>query len=228
MTIQEKNPKIGFIDDLCWLLEVMAYKPFTRRGVIIIKGDRRIKRGMWIYYSKTNEIFYVDAVQNSISIDDKQTDRLTTLQVSRGMVLGFTEKVGVSDKFLPEEFRVGEYIVDKQDQGALIGNMTERVFASYFNLIDLDFLRESLKRNLIEITNNYTLSKQIAGEDHWESTESIVNEGVFNFFRKGLQFGYSFESREDTEDVSNNDNSISIIKDINNQTPLVKIDGRNK
>lgn len=71
--------------DLDWLIETNCYLPFTRTGNIIIKGDRRIKRGINIRYMPTGEIFYVDGV-NNVSMFDSAVQRTTTLTVSRGMV----------------------------------------------------------------------------------------------------------------------------------------------
>lgn len=87
----KKSPKYTYIKDLLWLIETMSYLPFTRKGKIIIRGDRRIKRGRWIYYQKTNEIFYVDSVTNTASINNMEIERLTVLNVSRGMVLNFLD-----------------------------------------------------------------------------------------------------------------------------------------
>lgn len=72
-------------EDMDWLIETHAYLPFTRKGNITIKGDRRIKRGMNIRYFPTGEVFHVDAVSNMGAFGEK-SDRATVLQVSRGMV----------------------------------------------------------------------------------------------------------------------------------------------
>ena len=86
----KKSPKYTYIKDLLWLVETMAYLPFTRKGQIIIRGDRRIKRGKWVYYKKTNEMFYVNSVSNSAVINsDGTVDRTTILNVSRGMIKDF-------------------------------------------------------------------------------------------------------------------------------------------
>lgn len=71
--------------DLDWLIETNAYLPFVRDGVITIKPDRRIKRGMNIRYFPTGEIFHVDGVSHSRSTSN-QISGSTTLHVSRGMV----------------------------------------------------------------------------------------------------------------------------------------------
>jgi len=73
------------VNDLKFLIDCNAYVPFTRSGTITINGDRRIKRGTWIEFELTDEIFYVDAVSNNFSISTSSIDRVTTLSVSRGM-----------------------------------------------------------------------------------------------------------------------------------------------
>lgn len=78
-------------EDLDWLIETHAYLPFTRKGSITTKGDRRIKRGMNIRYFPTGEIFHVDNVVNVGTFGDT-SERYTTYQVSRGMVEEHLEK----------------------------------------------------------------------------------------------------------------------------------------
>src|SRR5690606_633574 len=68
-------------EDLAYLVESNAYLPFTRMGTITIKGERRIKRGTWIRYKPTNEIFYVESVTQGFAINGKSVERITTLQV---------------------------------------------------------------------------------------------------------------------------------------------------
>lgn len=74
------------IQDLSYLIESNALLPFTRKGMITIKGDRRIKRGMNIRYTPTGELFYVQSVSNSASFEENSNDRITTLSVTRGIV----------------------------------------------------------------------------------------------------------------------------------------------
>jgi hypothetical protein len=71
--------------DLQYLIQSNAYLPFTRRGTITMCGDRTIKRGNFIYYKPTDEVFHVDSVSNFAVIDGEINERITTLQVSRGM-----------------------------------------------------------------------------------------------------------------------------------------------
>ena len=81
-----KSTKYTMIKDLIWIIQIMAYLPFTRKGQIVLRGDRRIKRGSWIRYKKTGELFYVNEVSNSAQITNAGIERLTTLSVSRGML----------------------------------------------------------------------------------------------------------------------------------------------
>lgn len=86
----KKLPTAYFIKqgtyDLQYMIETHVHLPFTRQGTITINGDRRIKKGTFIRYKGTEEIYYVDAVANNFTIDMGNIDRVTTLQVSRGMV----------------------------------------------------------------------------------------------------------------------------------------------
>lgn len=71
--------------DFRYLIESNAYSPFTRKGTITLaNGDRRIKRGMLIYYT-TGEVFYVDSVTNTYEIRMGEVTRNTVLSVSHGM-----------------------------------------------------------------------------------------------------------------------------------------------
>jgi hypothetical protein len=47
---------------------------------------------MCVYLSSTDELFHVDSVSNSYNVSAGTTDRITTLQVSRGIVLRHAEK----------------------------------------------------------------------------------------------------------------------------------------
>lgn len=74
------------VADLLYAVETTAYLPFTRRGTIVLnRGDRRIKKGMWIRYIPTDELFYVDSVSQSLSVDEGSISRTTIINVSRGL-----------------------------------------------------------------------------------------------------------------------------------------------
>ncbi len=79
--------------DLAYIIESNAYLPFTRKGTIKIRPDRRIKRGIVIKHEGTDELYHVDAVANSFDIQEGSTNRFTQLTVSRGMVEDFARGI---------------------------------------------------------------------------------------------------------------------------------------
>jgi hypothetical protein len=72
------------VRDLKYLVESNAYNAFTRRGTIVLMGDRRIKRGTLILHT-SGELFYVDSVVNNYEVGSNGVSRTTTLNVSKGM-----------------------------------------------------------------------------------------------------------------------------------------------
>lgn len=73
--------------DLQYIVQSHQYLPFTRTGTITLIGNRTIKRGLFIFYKPTQEVFYVDSVTNTRTAGNGpgQNTRTTTLSVSRGM-----------------------------------------------------------------------------------------------------------------------------------------------
>lgn len=202
LTSGAKSPKYVFIDDLIWLIKVMAYKPFTRKGTITIRGDRRIKRGMWIWYKKTNEIFYVDSVANSAQIQGNgDVDRFTTLNVSRGMIKDFIDSSKEYVEKGNSSENAGFYDYTKKKDSKYIYK-SKTYSPSYFNLIAVEYLRESLINNLIEVDKAYSLERFVGnkGETDYKGTESVVVKGVFDFFMKGSQFITSNDFNQSDED----------------------------
>ena len=93
--------------DLKYLIESTIYLPFTRQGTITLYGDRRIKRGSWIYFVPTRELFYVDAVSNTFKSIGDSIQRTTVLQVSRGVMVNNLESGysnGVRDVRVPYSY----------------------------------------------------------------------------------------------------------------------------
>lgn len=80
--------KQAFVD-YKYVIDCHSYLPFSRRGVIVLNRDRRIKVGSVIYLKMTGEIFFVDAVKHSTSISSNQIDATTTIEVSRGLIRAF-------------------------------------------------------------------------------------------------------------------------------------------
>lgn len=73
--------------DLQFLIQSHAYLPFTRQGPLTLTGDRTFKKGLFVYYQPTQEVFYVDEVEQSrVKGNSSQENvRTTTLHLSRGM-----------------------------------------------------------------------------------------------------------------------------------------------
>lgn len=93
--------------DLKYLIESTIYAPFTRQGSITIYGDRRIKRGSWIYFVPTMEVYYVESVSNTFQSYNTSVSRTTTLQLSHGMKVRNIEKSykdGERDDRLPYSY----------------------------------------------------------------------------------------------------------------------------
>lgn len=90
------------VKDLQYLIQSHVYLPFTRRGVITINGDRRIKKGTLVRVPSLGEVFYVDGVTQSYNQSDTQIDRITSLQVSRGMV----------EKYIDNYFKIVNIDID--------------------------------------------------------------------------------------------------------------------
>lgn len=122
-------------NDLKYIIDVNSYLPFTRKGTIIIDGgDRRIKYGTWIYLKATGELCYVNSVNHVATASRGEVNRVTTLQVSRCMVLDYVKGKDV-------DFN---------------GNT---VNVSYFNIVDTDLIRNLLVKTLTGDQNkSYTQS----------------------------------------------------------------------
>jgi len=149
--------------DFKYLIESNAYNPFTRKGIIKINGDRRIKRGTLISIP-SGEVFHVDSVTNEFSIEMNSVNRTTTLLVSHGIY--------------------PDYIDGKVINGKNI---------SYFNIIDFgDFDKRKELMNFTDFNEiiqkwkvnsdsfAFFMSKQ---QVYWESinksfTGNIVNGAV--------------------------------------------------
>lgn len=117
--------------DLKFIIDTNCYLPFTRKGSITMNGDRRIKRGTFIRYEATGEIFYVDAVTHFFSINQGRVERTTTLQLSRGMI---------------EEYVRGR---DVEIEG-------ETVNVSYFNIVDTTLIKDFIVSSLTGDTETET------------------------------------------------------------------------
>ena len=166
----------GILNDLMYLIDSTVYLPFTRNGSITINGDRRIKVGSFIYFEATNEIFYVNSVQNSISIDNSSINRTTTLSVSRGMIKDniLSNKRGAVNFF---ENQVKEF--EKSINVLDISYDIEEEIYSYFDIVDIEKLKEKIQENI-----DFS-SKQV-------DFDVIINKKAFEYFTKRNQLIRSF------------------------------------
>ena len=177
--------KSYIIKDLMHLVEVNAYKPFTRKGTIsIANGDRRIKRGNWVRLKQTGELFYVTAVNQTASIYNERVERNCTLQVERGMVEKFIEGNDSYSQF--DVYKANK--LEEQEGTSKAGWGADKVKAnlirySYFNLINLGYIQEVLESTLIRADGSTTRYKRLT-----DKSEAGVNTDVFNFFLNRRQF----------------------------------------
>jgi len=112
--------------DLRFLIQSHAYLPFTRTGSMILTLNRAIKRGLFIYYKTTNEVYYVESVSHNASINDSYT----SINVSRGMVLPY---ITGRKEFIADP---NSEINDQAERVSPIARGKEQVM-SYFNLVDM-------------------------------------------------------------------------------------------
>lgn len=77
------------LNDLLFVVETSAYLPFSRKGTIVINGDRRIKVGTFVRLEPTGELFYVTGVNHTISFNNQGVDRVTVLTVERGLLVAY-------------------------------------------------------------------------------------------------------------------------------------------
>jgi len=106
------------IEDLKYVVESSQYLPFTRKGTLVLNGDRRIKIGNIIRYKSTGEIFFVEGVQQDYQITENGIERTTNVNVTRGMI---------------EQLIYGAFYTT--ESGATR-------YVSYFNIINTDLVKE--------------------------------------------------------------------------------------
>lgn len=152
-----------YTEDLCYLIEIMAHLPFTRTGSITIIGDRRIKVGSYIVLEQTNELFYVTGVSNNVGLSGS-VSRTTTISVERGM-------------FVP--------ILKGESSAPTITDSTGTHPATYFNIVDLEGIRNSLLPMWSE--NPEDRVKRIESQRNKTSADGL-NTDVFEWFNSRKYF----------------------------------------
>jgi hypothetical protein len=130
---REINVTAQAIQDLKYMIDSSAYLPFTRQGTIVLNGKRTIKRGIFVRYFPTNEIFYVDNVVNDFQINSGGVDRTTTLTVSRGMV---------------------ESLIRPRDIDGIVG-------VSYFNIVDTTVPEQYTAADTRDFLRNWRVNPDI-------------------------------------------------------------------
>lgn len=143
------------LNDLLYVIETNIYLPFTRRGVITIKGDRRIKVGTFIKCNATNELFYVTGVMQSIIFSTGQVDRVTRIQVERGMY--FPVLTGDNEG---KDIKLTTLSGDR---------------ASYFKIAQLQKIKEDIQKAEAAAKDE---NRKISGSKH------AIDEGQFDYFFK--------------------------------------------
>lgn len=143
---------------LTFMVETNIPLPFTREGTIVINGDRRIKKGTYIYLRSTREVYYVNGVTNSMSMSS-MVDRTTTLNVSRGMVIDYIDGV--------------EHTLFTRDGREVTKNV------SYFNIINIDKFRDGIYDIVAEsgVDDKFDYKKNMA-----------IDVDIMDFFLKKRQF----------------------------------------
>ena len=162
----------AILNDYQYLIETNMYLPFTRKGSIVMNGDRRIKVGSFVRLEGTNELFYVTAVNNSITLSKGGVDRLTEITVERGMVIPYIRGQVPEDGNLISRFTPDER-----------GNLRLRQLrVSYFNIVDTQLIRDTIIRNVEGIDPRTNQDRVVIRPQTNERSNFTVVEPIFNFF----------------------------------------------
>lgn len=163
-----------------YLVESNIYLPFTRKGSITLPyGDRRIKKGTFVRFKPTGEIFYVDSVTNNLSCGNTSVDRTTTINVSRGMVEKYIKGVEIGSS--QSVSATGDITGDIATGGILpefTVSVAKRIKYGYFNIVNT----ELIKSVLIEGVSGSKKTKSVF------KTNFSTNKEVFDFFLHRKQF----------------------------------------
>lgn len=169
------NFKRALLSDLKYVMDSNVYLPFTRRGSITLTtGDRRIKRGTFVRFKATGEIFYVDSVSNNVSFSKERVERQTILSVSRGMI---------------EEYIKGS--IGYEDNGSIITEGGKPKVFSYFNIVDTQLIYDEIYAQTEEpilVTGEQRETQNIKTTTFEDKSLSSLDKTVFDFFLKRKQF----------------------------------------
>lgn len=149
------------VEDLKYVVETSQYLPFTRKGSLVLNRDRRLKIGNIFRYKPTGEIFFIEGVQHTFSINADSIDATTTVQVTRGML---------------EQLIYGTYMASAKG---------DPQFVSYFNIINTDLVYE---KKIVKNTVTERRKKNSSTPTTTRTT-NVVTPGNFlvNNFMQGSQ-----------------------------------------
>lgn len=158
----------ALLNDLLFVIETNIYLPFTRRGTLVINGDRRIKSGTFVKNEATNELFYVNNVTQDILYTSDSIQRITTLEVERGMYFPILNNSLGTTK-------------ERQDN-SLIGDLDTSITPSYFKIARLQAIKEDIKR-AEEAARNKSEETVSSGNS------TPLDNDQFNYFLKRKMYG---------------------------------------
>jgi hypothetical protein len=160
----------ALFNDLKYLIETMSVLPFTRKGTIVISGDRRIKVGSFIKLNCTNEICYVESVNNSLSFDKNSLNRLTTLSVKRCMI----------EKYITDNLPVGS--------GRTYSSIgLKELYYNYYDIVKSEIITREL---LDRFSSSAVNSNSVTDVNSKVTADTTCNAEVFDFFLKRKQFNF--------------------------------------
>ena len=169
----------AYVNDLLFAIETTVHLPFTRRGTITMNGDRRIKVGSYILFEGTGELFYVTGVNNSISLG-QQLERITTLQVERGMFIDILKQNRYS------LYRDETYNVTIGGTTQTIKNTKQETNFNYFSIANIDEMKKSMMKS-----ENLKSKSGYVGIPNYG-----MNDQVFDWFINRKHMSYAWSQRE--------------------------------
>lgn len=165
------NYQQAALNDLLYIIESSAYLPFTRRGTIILHGDRRIKVGTFIMNNATDELFYVTGVNNMVEFSESSIERKTTLTVERGMNMTILRKSSTETTALLRKDNSGDKL-----ESQLPGLMSS-FKPDYFGIVDTKWLKQAIES--IDKEGNKTVTLDSKATVVKEQFEYFLNRKMF-------------------------------------------------
>lgn len=164
------------LSDLLFLIESFVYLPFTRKGTIVVNGDRRIKVGSFVRIDATDELYYVKGVTNDLTINSS-INRTTTLIVERGMKWDLIKGVDVYGQHVARDTSfnqvstgLGTYSASRYETDK-VTVINEKY--SYFNIANIKEIKQSIIDNWNgSVTYDYSSTVK---------SDFGINANVFNY-----------------------------------------------